>query len=362
MAALAIAPLSHTHTMNLTMGESEDFKARVLRDCMAPDAIVSKVKDLLLAEEFRSYLAAPKHVQISWPAGNRLRLAAEAGITAAKEERARLADRTAAAQQSSESFDKFCTSQEITNLSPEASTAVLTKESWNFVLLVPRCEWYDTFDYDKTALTVKQPFPMQPSQFQNISRVFYTTQINDFIRDNNFKNIHPLHQWLIHIPDRPYNLSDENYLVAAEKIPNLPSIEARAGKFSELKAEDLSLVMQFAEVIDEAALWSVEASNVFIIEEQGSFKVLFLDIEKPGIGGGADVNFYHTHAGEVVSNTRTGFEEAVKLFRAVNPAHLPVVEFVRDRTIARRTLQREEAEKRAQLLRELKAGPPPVTE
>lgn len=363
MAALLLAPLSHnTQAMNLTMEESEDFKAIVLKDCMAPGAIVSEIRDFLSAEEFKTYLVAPKRVQVSWPAGNRLRLAAEAGITAAQQERDRLAARNAAAQQSLHSFNEFCVSQEVTDLSPAANTATLTKESWNFVLRIPRCEWYDTFDYDKTARTItSQPFPMQPSRFQNVSRVFYTKQINNFIRDNGFNNIYPLKQWLVHIPGMPDNLSDENYLVVAEKIPNLPLIEASVGKFSELKSEDLSLVMQFAEVIDEAALWSVEPRNVFIIEVAGSRKVLFLDTEKPGLGGGADANFYHTHAGEVVSNTRTGFEEAVNLFRAINPAHLPVVEFVRDRTTARKTLLREEAEERAQLLRELKAGPPPRT-
>jgi hypothetical protein len=138
---------------------------------------------------------------------------------------------------------------------------------------------------------------------------------------------------LWHIPGRPDELSDENYLVVAEKIVDLPAIELNATRFHGLveeisrriydevdvpeiyvREEAEALVVQMVQVISYAALWDIKLKNVFLINHDGVLKILFLDTEKPGLGGGADVNFYHTHDGEVMSNMRTGFEGLANIF------------------------------------------------
>lgn len=320
-----------SEAMVMTRAQSDAFKDEVLISCQAPRAVQKRLDTLFkLDKDAARYLAShPKRLNMSGPALGRLRTQAEVNPEVLAE-LTRLKKRNNSATEALESNKtaqaEFYDRHGIRDLSPDGSTAALTTDAWDFVLRVPNCEWYDTY-------VSATDIPIKASKYQNVSRVFYGKQINDFIVQENLDRVYPFKQYLWHIPGRPAELSDENYLVVAEKIMELPAIKLNATRFNGLvkeisrridnrinipeiyvKKTAERLVIQMVQVISYAALWDIKLKNVFLIKHNGVLKILFLDIEKPGLGGGADINFYHTHDGEVMSNMRIGFEGLADIF------------------------------------------------
>lgn len=359
---LGISFTSTAECMVFSRAQSDSFKAEVLDTCQVPAKIQTIISDLLADTNSVNILVdRPKIPLIASPAYRRLQSWSQNNphIAAELARFKELQNNTKAALQSDEFQAQqalFYSSHNIIDLAPDSNTSVLTTQEWDFVIRAPRCEWYDTFNEgnltphgDKTSGTV---IPMTPSQYQNVSRAFYAKQINDFIRDNNLTRIHPYQQQLAHIPGKPYELSDANYLVVCEKIKNLPLvqldsntpiefIETNEYRFLDLIRYELDkdglmqvfpkctwsdLVEQLVQVISYAALWDIKIKNVFLVfmydptYKTEMMKVVFLDTEKPGLGGGADENFYHTDTGEVSSNLRTGMEGLAEIFLPL--AHL----------------------------------------
>ena len=317
--------------MVMTRAQADAFQEEVLLVCRVPSAIQAQLDAVFTGDmDFARYLVdRPKKLNMAGPALGRLRAQAEtkpavaAELTRLKVRSSAIADAVAAnKERESAVYDRH----KIIDLAPGGGTAAITADAWNFVMRVPNCEWYDTFVSEADV-------PMRPSRYQNVSRVFYAKQINDFVVREGLDRVYPFKQWLWHIPGRPHVLSDENYLVVTEKIVDLPAIELNATRFQGLveevtrriynemdvpevyvKEEAESLVVQIVQVISYAALWDIKLKNIFLINHDGELKILFLDTEKPGLGGGADVNFYHTHEDEVMSNMRTGFEGLADIF------------------------------------------------
>lgn len=297
----------------LTPEQARAFEIKVLAECQAPKEVQETVEALLADPKSQDFiLDLPKLVNISGPATNRLQ-------KHAPEEFARLQARNQTAKDelsaTAREREKFYKKHGLVNLAGDANNFVFTTDEWNFVLHVPRYEWYD--DFGDGAIP-----PMIPSKYQTVSRAFYGKHINDFIAQHNITRVYPLKQWLVHIPGRPKDLSDANYFVAAEKISDLPGDSVNLERFRDMidnsstrrdtkpkiKDEWDELVTEFLQVLSEAALWNINPRNVYLIERDGKVKAVFLNTEKPGLGGGFDKNFYHKHEGEVSSNLRTGLE------------------------------------------------------
>jgi hypothetical protein len=325
--ATTLMPQTKSHVFSAK--ESDELKDTILTKCQAPRSIQKLLAMFLSQEDARKHLISnPKLILIADPATNRLkkRFPSEwAALEVEKETR-----RTALAK-SEQSWQKFCTDHDIKKFTRNIHTHTLTTDAWNFVLYIPRYEWFDKFEDNDSIES------LTPSKLQNVSRVFYAKQINDFIAKNDLTHIFPLKQWLVHIPWRPYDLNDDNYLVASEKIQTLPSKtlnikrfqllidsysnknshEAKEAEESEELINQKEIISQLIRVIDYAALWDIRLEKVFLIENQGNLKILFLDLEKPGLGGGFDKNFYHKDEGEVTSNAKAGHKGLEAIFELV---------------------------------------------
>ena len=351
--AAQVVGMVDTHVI-FTTEESEAFKAKVLDECQAPTEIQDLVNKLLAEKEAQNNLINnPKMVLFAGPAFGRL---SKNYPEVAANLRAKNQEMRESAPERDRQWNVFCKKYNLKNLTPDANTYALTSDTWDFILRTPRSEWFDRFDDNAT------PKDLSPSKFQNVSRVVYAKQINDFIASDGLDHIYPLQQWLVHIPGQPHDLSDKNYLVACEKIQQLPLLEINMARFQELidsgneldpegcpsifvKEEWFDLVTQLVQVITRAAMWNIKLKNVFLIEDEGRLKVLFLDTEKPGLSGGFDEFFYHTHAGEVISNTRTGMEGLANIF-VPDPTHQEAIKIAnaRERELF---AQQQEAKKAA---------------
>jgi hypothetical protein len=364
LAALGIAFTSTAHTMTFTREESAAFTAKVLAECQAPREIQEQVNILFEDPDALKFLInRHKNILIAGPANTRL--GSHQSNPAVADEIARIIEKRNP-RFTPEEEDDFLTRHDLVNLAPDGNTAAFTTSDWNFVIRVPLCDWYDTF-VDESRL------PLKASQYQNVSRVFYAKQINDFIKRKGFKYIHPFQQWLAHIPGRPTELSDANYLVVNWKIRNLPLvkldaespiefIETNESRFADLVTQTLDrdmlprvyskcawadLVEQLVQVISYAAMWDIKIHNVFLVMTHDldykldMMKVVFLDTEKPGLGGGADEHFYHTHAGEVSSNLRTGMEGLAKIFVPNPTLHKAIENYNKQERAARSKMNAE---------------------
>ena len=158
---------------------------------------------------------------------------------------------------------------------------------------------------------------MQPSAYQNISRVFYADTINEVVAQKNLQYIRPIQEYLFKIPGRPESspVTDENYWVVTEYLANTPSHEENARTMTELSRifnveEFKKIVWELCQVICLAGLWDLKAHNLFYLNEQKLFT--FIDTEKPGLGGGPDGAFYRKDPELIQSNATVGLQELEK--------------------------------------------------
>jgi hypothetical protein len=197
-------------------------------------------------------------------------------------------------------------------------TFVLQSARWpGYLIKVPRFHWIDAgLRYDEIYVI---------NLYQNVSRVLYNQKLGRFVRDSNLQHVRVVNEYLYHIPGQPTVLSDDNYIVVSEFIKNLPTPEENKRRFQSLvadpetmaiKPEYESLVAEIIQVITYVGFWDLQRHNVFLVDDgRGGYNVVFADTEKPGLGGGNLVNFFHKDRSEFWQNVdtgTTGFSELLK--------------------------------------------------
>lgn len=288
--------------------------AQILEECLVPQALQEKLDALFQTSDFQTFLVNHKKRILL---GNvRYRMAANVSVAEAKKQLLMITTQ----QYNHEieipetSFAQFCTTYNIQDLAfkvqRKGQIYALVSDLWDgYVLKVPRCRWIDNDD-------------MIPSKYQNISRVFYNKKIRDFAKANNLKHIHPIRKYLYHIPGKPFDLNDDNYLIVADRVDNFPSIEQNLKLLENLlDSQELSkgeivfsnesgdVMQEMLQIITYAGIWDIKMHNVFFTLHDESLKTLFLDTEKPGLGGGSDNNFFHANYDEFIRNCACGIDE-----------------------------------------------------
>ncbi len=133
---------------------------------------------------------------------------------------------------------------------------------------------------------VKINFRRWPSIYQNLTRIVNHDKIRKVVKAYNLNHIHPLNAWLLHIPGQPAQLHDDNYVVIEERVANLPSEQENKALikmfFGNKKEGYTDFYNQVKKVIEEVGLWDLigaNGSNMYVIEKNGEFKVVFVDTE-----------------------------------------------------------------------------------
>ncbi len=134
---------------------------------------------------------------------------------------------------------------------------------------------------------------------QNISRIFYNEKIKEIIEKEGLTHIMVVQKFLYHIPGRPDELCDANYLVVVKEIPFLSSPTTNATQFKKLtfrvdeeimersagdyvKPEYENLLIEIIQVVTYTGLFDLHEQNIFLItQEDGSYKFLIIDTEQP---------------------------------------------------------------------------------
>jgi len=200
------------------------------------------------------------------------------------------------------------------SLDGRKGTIVLFSEKQfpGYVVKIDPFYWFDNVDYEKT-----NTLP-QHSIYQSISSAFYAYELSMFITEKNLTSIYSQKEYLFHLPGKPKALSIDNYVVVAEYIDKLSTEEESAKFFTSMvgprfkteeeakkdesygyelygiKSEkDIELIAELLYVIEWLGIWDVCPSAVFCVEKNKSMKIGFINMQKPGLGGGEDVNFFY---------------------------------------------------------------------
>jgi hypothetical protein len=192
--------------------------------------------------------------------------------------------------------------------SSHGNNFILTSSAWpGYVVKIAKYRWVDN-----DAMIV---FP-----YQLISRVFYNREINDFIAAHDFdRYLVQFPKSLYHIPGTPDDVNDDNYVVVEPLLP-CPSPEVNEGRFMSLKKEAIvanpehPAVPTLQAVIRHSGLWCLSFSNVYLLDD-GRF--VFVDTERPGLGGSEWRFFFHQGEGaaaEIARNAGGGLEWLHEVF------------------------------------------------
>jgi hypothetical protein len=107
--------------------------------------------------------------------------------------------------------------------------------------------------------------------FQTISRMVYLLRAKQAKEELHLDRICLPEKYLMHIPGRPTDLDDTNYIVVAKKLSNVtPILDTDLLK-------DKTVVTQLAQVIRGASSWDIHGGNVVA---QGD-KACLIDFEQP---------------------------------------------------------------------------------
>lgn len=145
-----------------------------------------------------------------------------------------------------------------------------------------------------------------PLRYQNISRVFYSAQISSIIEANRLQYVRPVQKALHHVPGRPIEITDSNYIVVTECF-ELPDQATNMQRFQNLSQPMLSDIMH---IILYAGLWSINQNNFFILDNN---QAVFCNTELPGLGGYDENDFFFRNPQQVLRNGQSGLDELAKL-------------------------------------------------
>lgn len=141
-----------------------------------------------------------------------------------------------------------------------------------------------------------------PIRYQNVSRVFYSAKISSIIEENRLQFVRPVQKALHHIPGRPIEISDSNYIVVTEFF-ELPDHATNMQRLANLSQPILSEIMH---VILYAGLWSISQNNFFILNNN---QAVFYNTELPGLGGYDENDFFFKNPQQILRNGQSGLDE-----------------------------------------------------
>lgn len=107
-----------------------------------------------------------------------------------------------------------------------------------------------------------------PKTFQTISRAINYLSFINAKEKFSLSNVSAPETYLVHIPGRPTELSDRNYIILEKKIDNLQRIQA----VSEQQGKDIDTAVK------EANLFDYSKENMFVTADD---KIAFVDFEQP---------------------------------------------------------------------------------
>ena len=167
-----------------------------------------------------------------------------------------------------------------------------------------------------------------PLRYQNVSRVFYNRKIRMFVEQNKLEHVGVFKKYLYHIPGRPKELCDSNYLVVAEKVPNVPTISVNNLLLQQLTFDENQEIMartagdyvrpeyeeaflEIIQVITGVGLWDIGHANIALIpvatenDNNGwgpQYRFFIIDSEQPALGYCRDKDFFHKNPEQIIHN------------------------------------------------------------
>ncbi|MFH1831627.1 MAG: hypothetical protein ABH827_02375 [bacterium] len=172
-------------------------------------------------------------------------------------------------------------------------TKICQKYEFKIINTKSHCFTMQFKNFPKFVL--KLPKEQWPLPFQNISRVFYNGDIENFIKNNKIESIKTVGKYLYLFPtakqqlqedgfdkkniplDEKY-LNDNNFAVIANFIPNLP--EDNKNSFPKEWTEDQIYDMGLLIAYGIGGTWDIK-SNLFYLKEEDKF--IIVDTEESGL-------------------------------------------------------------------------------
>ncbi len=145
--------------------------------------------------------------------------------------------------------------------------------------------------------------PLPERTYQTVIAVAYLLRARDAIERYTISTVAVPDTYLYHVPGRPEELSDNNYLVLQKTVANgikLEDIQAGSGSLDDKKLRELFIVPAYA------GLWSFKG-NIMVADNQ----LVLPDLEQPNNSNPLD--FYHQNRKAYEDNVATGIKELVKI-------------------------------------------------
>lgn len=316
-------------------GLSIQEQREILKTCLVPQELKQKLDNFSRRSDVSEYLAIPKRFMFPW-GYNRLT------PQSLQQARTYMQMMQATEKYRLQCLTKLCSNYGLNcheGLGAGATSTIISSPNWNGYLLKILNVSYPMFSeiYDSYFPEKKQPGAVQSFQtiiatktrYQGISRVLMARKIANFVTQEGLNLIKVPQKFLYPLPTAPVNLEltiggvsypeicDDNYIVIAQEIPNLPQdvnlnqalvtsmVNKGAYNYADfIKPEYADLIEQLIQVITYAGVWNVNPDNVFVVA--GQFALI--DLEKGGLGGFEDKFFFHKDQAEVNRNSSAGFD------------------------------------------------------
>ncbi len=162
-----------------------------------------------------------------------------------------------------------------------------------------------------------------PNDTQNVSRVFNNHKILNLIEKKHLKYIYPLKQFLCRIPQQSQTpINDTNYIVAIEKIPNLPTPKNNLYNLKNLpKKKKAEILDELILIISKTGISKINNKTLFLIKDQlNNDKIIFLDTsQNSSIGSITNFELYgdswsfYKNKKRIERGANTGIKKLLKM-------------------------------------------------
>lgn len=194
-------------------------------------------------------------------------------------------------------FSLICQKYKITNMTPfHKKVLIFTSEE-----LFPE---YVLKILNKEVLRIFPNNQFEYTYLKNISRVLLNAKLQEFANKHNAQYLQVLKKYLYHIPWQPYDLSDNNYIVIAQRICTMPSTQESKNNFKQmlddktlrLKKSYILMMKELLKAVFYAGISDLIETNLLFFYQNNQPQFIISDTERDGYTDSNEHFFHKDHA------------------------------------------------------------------
>jgi len=133
-----------------------------------------------------------------------------------------------------------------------------------------------------------------PKTYQTISRIAHYLLFLQAVEQYQLVHVTVPAMYLVHIPGRPNDVSDRNYVVIEQRLENLRTITS-PDELDQAQRDEIEII------IKTVGLFNIVRGNIFLTADE---KIVFIDLEQPNNSN--PLAFFHKAEDRFHNNVRAG--------------------------------------------------------